>query len=466
MESEIDAAERVSRSLAALISDAGEISQERYANFASEIADDLPGVINIAWAPGLIITHVYPIEGNEAVIGLDYRTLPDQIDDVQLVRDSGTIAVVGPLELVQGPLGIILRLPVFVPSDEGARVSGVLSMVYDLDKFIAARELEGQALGLDVALTTDAGAFSSDEAVVVGDPAILADDPVNLPLILPEREWTLHARPIEGWVTVQATNRILRYSFLVLAVLAMLVSVSAFWLASSRKRTIDRMRLTDERLDGVIRNAPGVFYTYKEINERERKLDFISNACRDVWGFEPEDFYRDATLISQLASEDQRALLQEEIEKARKTMSRWTFVWKSSTSSGQEKWLQGWGQPSRVDNDRIRWDNFVVDVTESREKDIQLESQAAIVLQSQKQESIGQLTGGVAHDFNNLLAVILGNLELLRDEISKQEQLDLIDASLNAIKRGASLTGNMLAFARKARLEPRVIDLNELVTES
>lgn len=85
--------------------------------------------------------------------------------------------------------------------------------------------------------------------------------------------------------------------------------------------------------------------------------------------------------------------------------------------------------------------------------------------QAQRMESIGQLTGGIAHDFNNLLAVILGNLELLSDEPDDKTQQKLIASSIRATERGADLTRNMLAFARKARLDPEVIDLNRVVVD-
>ncbi|WP_169727458.1 transporter substrate-binding domain-containing protein [Granulosicoccus antarcticus] len=79
---------------------------------------------------------------------------------------------------------------------------------------------------------------------------------------------------------------------------------------------------------------------------------------------------------------------------------------------------------------------------------------------------VGQLTGGVAHDFNNLLAVILSRQELLRDNISNEVHLEHIDASIGAASRGADLTRSMLAFARKAPLQPRRVDVNEMVRET
>jgi signal transduction histidine kinase len=82
----------------------------------------------------------------------------------------------------------------------------------------------------------------------------------------------------------------------------------------------------------------------------------------------------------------------------------------------------------------------------------------------QKLESIGQLTGGVAHDFNNLLTAVLGNLELLRKRLPHDPSIErLIDGATQGAQRGASLTQRLLAFARRQALEPRPIDMVELV---
>ncbi|WP_147126971.1 PAS domain-containing hybrid sensor histidine kinase/response regulator [Shimia ponticola] len=86
--------------------------------------------------------------------------------------------------------------------------------------------------------------------------------------------------------------------------------------------------------------------------------------------------------------------------------------------------------------------------------------------QSQKMEVVGQLTGGVAHDFNNLLAVILGNLELLREKNDQNGNDVFIEAAMTASNRGAELTRNMLSFARQSRLAPKSTDLNQLVRET
>ena len=84
------------------------------------------------------------------------------------------------------------------------------------------------------------------------------------------------------------------------------------------------------------------------------------------------------------------------------------------------------------------------------------------LLQSQKMEAVGQLTGGVAHDFNNLLAIILGNAELLKDHPRGNDAL--ADNVIRAATRGGELTQQLLSFARQQQLHPKVIDLNALVT--
>lgn len=86
--------------------------------------------------------------------------------------------------------------------------------------------------------------------------------------------------------------------------------------------------------------------------------------------------------------------------------------------------------------------------------------------QSQKMEAIGQLTGGVAHDFNNLLTVILGNLDLLSQQIPVEQVRwrRSVDMALKASERAATLTQQLLAFARRQPLKPKPTQIGRLVT--
>jgi len=92
------------------------------------------------------------------------------------------------------------------------------------------------------------------------------------------------------------------------------------------------------------------------------------------------------------------------------------------------------------------------------------QAQAALV-QAQKMEAMGQLTGGVAHDFNNLLTAISGSLALLEPRISDERSLRLLRTAQRGAARGAKLTEALLAFARKQRLDPVPADLNAIVAD-
>ncbi|MFW5680460.1 MAG: ATP-binding protein [Pseudomonadota bacterium] len=84
--------------------------------------------------------------------------------------------------------------------------------------------------------------------------------------------------------------------------------------------------------------------------------------------------------------------------------------------------------------------------------------------QAQKMDAIGQLTGGIAHDFNNLLTVILGNLEMLQESPDlAAEDRGSVDLAVRASEQAAQLTAQLLAFARRQPLDPRPVDVQELV---
>ena len=99
------------------------------------------------------------------------------------------------------------------------------------------------------------------------------------------------------------------------------------------------------------------------------------------------------------------------------------------------------------------------DITERKQTEEQLRH-------AQKLEVIGQFTGGIAHDFNNLLAIILGNLQLLEESGSiDEENRELVADAIWSAERGAELTHSLLAFSRRQRLHPIATDLNRVVSE-
>ena len=105
------------------------------------------------------------------------------------------------------------------------------------------------------------------------------------------------------------------------------------------------------------------------------------------------------------------------------------------------------------------------DMTERREAQLQIDRAREAMIQSQKMEAIGQLTGGVAHDFNNLLMAVLGSLELIRKRLPEDSTKlkTLLNNAFEGARRGVALSQRMLSFARRQEMALKTLHVKALV---
>ncbi|MBF0376673.1 MAG: response regulator [Desulfamplus sp.] len=130
-------------------------------------------------------------------------------------------------------------------------------------------------------------------------------------------------------------------------------------------------------------------------------------------------------------------------------------------------WLSNTAQLVEDETGEFRLINgSFIDITARKEAEAEKERLQTQLTQSQKLESIGRLAGGVAHDLNNMLSVILGNTDIAMDKIDAFAPLfDELKEIKDAAQRSANLTRQLLAFARKQNIIPKVLDLNQTVEE-
>ncbi len=235
---------------------------------------------------------------------------------------------------------------------------------------------------------------------------------------------------------------------------------------SDIRESQSRQLIAEARLARIAANIPGVLISLDMEEGQDPKVVYISERCRDLWEYSANEIIADTNLLVQAHDPEDYPQMLDFLKQAARDLTPFSRRYWITTPSGVVKCLETHSSPTRLSADTVRIDGVVLDVTSEVEAQRQLEKQFAVAHRAQKHESIGQLTGGVAHDFNNLLAVIMGNLELLRDELEDEDQIELVDAGINATLRGAELTRNMLAFARRARLDPKVVDLNLIVRET
>src|SRR5882757_2385363 len=111
------------------------------------------------------------------------------------------------------------------------------------------------------------------------------------------------------------------------------------------------------------------------------------------------------------------------------------------------------------DNKLLGFAKITRDISERREAQLNLEKIQRQLAESQKLDALGQLTGGVAHDFNNLLMIVSGNLHTLRKLAGNDAKgLRAVQAIETASQRGASLTRQLLTFARRQSVDPQTVD--------
>ena len=176
-----------------------DLSQQEFELAIRQLFDEHVQLRNIAAAPDLIIKFMYPMEGNEAAIGLDYRKTSNQLDAVLKAIESHQLVLAGPLELVQGGVGIISRIPVFLKDKDGNEVFwGITSAVIDAELLYKTSGLFDADLLIEVAIRGKDGLGKSGE-VFFGDPDLFNQTNIETTLVLPNGSWQLAARPINGW---------------------------------------------------------------------------------------------------------------------------------------------------------------------------------------------------------------------------------------------------------------------------
>jgi len=208
--------------------------------------------------------------------------------------------------------------------------------------------------------------------------------------------------------------------------------------------------------DAIIDSIPGIFYVLDD------KGSFVrcNKNEQTITGYTADELRRMNSLET-IAEEDRErvaAAIKEVFEKGSATLAALAL-----TRDGRKIPFLLSGFSAMIDG-RPYLVGTGIDITEMRKLEEAKDQLQAQLLQAQKMESVGRLAGGVAHDFNNMLGVIVGYAEIaLRQTDPGGPAHKSLERILNAAGRSANLTRQLLAFARKQTIAPKVLDLNETV---
>lgn len=244
----------------------------------------------------------------------------------------------------------------------------------------------------------------------------------------------------------------------------------------SQRRAVDleekaqltaRVEQQSLRLDTIIANVPGVVWeTWKVPNEAMQQVNFVSDFTESLLGYSVEKWLSTPDFWLSIVHPEDRERAGRLSAEHFATGESYSQEFRWIASDGHIVWVETQASMICGDDGRsIGMRGVNLDISERKEAEEALRVSESELRQSHKLEAIGQLAGGIAHDFNNLLTVITGYSDLA---LRRTGNDDVLRSSLCEIQkagdRACSLTNQLLAFSRKQVLQPKVVNLNAIVT--
>ena len=236
----------------ATLSTEPEMTQERFNQLAGNLFKDHSQLRSVAVAPDLVITMTYPLEGNEAAIGLDYRANEAQRAAALRVTRSGEMVLAGPVNLVQGGRGFIGRFPVYVDTPDGESFWGLVAAVIDVDQLYRDSGLLDETNGLEIGII-GRDALGEVGSQFYGDSDLFDRDPVVTEAILPSGSWMIGAVPRGGWLTTPPNAWQLRILTMLFGALIVFPMVVGGRLMEERQRNLAELGKREAELQRLSR---------------------------------------------------------------------------------------------------------------------------------------------------------------------------------------------------------------------
>lgn len=287
LEGEINSTLHLTRGLTAYVATHPDVTTVEFNQLAREIINHGRNIRNIGLAKDNVITHMYPLAGNEAALGLNYEETPSQWPAVKRAMDSQKTVVAGPVKLIQGGMAFIARTPIYTPTapPDSPHYWGIASIVIDMQQLFLAAGIHANSGSIKLAMRGKDGLGEEGE-LIWGDEALFNENPVMLSVMLPNGSWQIAAIPEGGWGDEGSLYWLPRLIGGLLALLIGSLFGILLWTHAACRHLslhdpltgLPNRRLLEDRLEQMIaqstRNAApfGVFYIdlddFKQINDQ------------------------------------------------------------------------------------------------------------------------------------------------------------------------------------------------------
>jgi len=283
---------RLAYGLANAVANEPDMTQARFSSIAAKILSTKSQIRNIAAAPDMVISLMYPIAGNEKAIGLDYMANEQQRETAVRARDTRKMVLAGPVDLKQGGTGFVARIPVYTnPSTEKERFWGIVSAVIDIDRLYEASGLLKPDLPLKISIRGRDGT-GEDGGRFFGSAEVDNNDPVLADVHLPSGSWRVSALPSDGWNHNPGNLwlvRMLIFMFGAFFILPILVSAR---LMDLRRSQSAKLKTSQDTLEVVSKRLKLALDTSKigiwEMNISTGELIW-DNRMKELYGLSPNE---------------------------------------------------------------------------------------------------------------------------------------------------------------------------------
>jgi diguanylate cyclase (GGDEF)-like protein/PAS domain S-box-containing protein len=306
-----------------------DLDHTRFSAFARQIIGRSATLRNLVASKGLVISFVHPLDGNESVLGVDYRDVPSQLPLVMEARDTGRLVVAGPVETIQGGRGIIGRAPVYVAvNGRDGDFWGIVSSVISFEGLIGQLRPISESSNVAFALRGVDGTGESGD-VFYGDPCLFDDgNTVIQEVMLPTGSWLLAVAPETlfpqrhpHWFLVNATA-LFSVAFLLV-------------LTASKVRSDTRLRESEGRLEryvGIVDNNVAIIQT-----DGDGVLTAVSTALCNLSGYTADDLI--GRSVDDLVDPNTPGISFADIRDEVEGGSSWHGELKLQNSSGKTLWF-------------------------------------------------------------------------------------------------------------------------------
>lgn len=279
------------RALALIYAAHLDFPEHEFFSLAAQAKVASPGIIDIALFRDTVISCVYPRDGNEKLVGMDFRNVPAQWPTYQRMMATRQPVIAGPLKLLErdGSEAVVVRIPAYrMETGSGKEYFiGAIGAPFLFDQLLQEAGLPDIEEHLHVAIRGRDGKGSGGE-VFYGDPNVFAMNPVVQKVTLPGGEWEIAAYPRGGWGAASSATNLLRLLGVAIGLLATFTAYEIFRHLRVRAENEQRLMESEAQLklrDSALNTAANAIV----ITDREARITWVNQAFSRLTGYEFEE---------------------------------------------------------------------------------------------------------------------------------------------------------------------------------